>query len=327
MKKKLTKKVDESSIKIDPKFEERYKIILGDRYEEFISVSLTPLNKAIRINTLKISKQDFLKRFSDNFVFRQVPWCDEGFWLNHKADGRYDLGNIVEHALGYFYVQDPASMIPPVVLDPKPGEFILDMCAAPGSKSTQIAQYMKGKGVLFLNDSMPDRLKALEINVRRMGITNAILTYLQGTHLTKLIRNNILFDKILLDAPCSGSGTIRKSYKTLLKYSTNFVKTMSSTQRKLIDAAYELLKPGGTLVYSTCTLEPDENEGIISYFLEKHNDVFTEEINIPLKRSEVFLDWNGEKYNSGVKNCLRIYPQDNDTEGFFVCKIRKLKKQ
>ena len=322
-KKKLTKTQDVSKVDIDPKFEERYKRILQGKYDEFIKFSLTPLNKAIRVNTLKISTKDFLKRLDSVLEFTPVPWCMDGFWVKHKSGSRYDLGNIIEHTLGYFYVQDPASMIPPVVLNPKPGDVVLDMCAAPGSKSTQIGQYMKNKGVLYLNDNMPDRLKALEINVRRMGITNSILTYFQGPHLSALTKNDILFDKILLDAPCSGSGTIRKSYRTILNYSTNFVKTMSGTQRKLIETAYELLKKDGTLVYSTCTLEPEENEGTISYLLEKYPDAIIEKITLDIKRSEPILEWDGTVYNDKVKNCLRIYPQDNDTEGFFVCKITK----
>ena len=325
MAKKINKNPSSSDIKIDSKFVERYKLILGDRYDEFMKISLTPLNKAIRVNTLKISVEDFLNRFSNVLKFKQVPWCKEGFWVNHTLENRYDLGNIVEHMLGYFYVQDPASMIPPVVLNPNAGDVVLDMCAAPGSKSTQIAQYMKNQGVLFLNDNMPDRLKALEINVRRMGITNAIITYFQGSHLTHLKKNGILFDKILLDAPCSGSGTIRKSYKTLLKYSLNFVKTMSVTQKRLISSAFEMLKPGGTLVYSTCTLEPEENEAIISYLLENNSDAVIEKIDLPIVKSEPFLEWGSETYNKDVKKCLRIYPQDNDTEGFFVCKITKKK--
>ncbi len=322
-KKKLTKSYDPTEIEIDSKFKDRYLKILGEKYDDFIKFSLTPLNKAVRVNTLKISKKDFLKRISNQLEVTQVPWCDEGLWVKHVGGTRYDLGNMIEHTLGYFYVQDPASMIPPVVLEPKPGDLVLDMCAAPGSKSTQIAQYMKNKGVLYLNDNMPDRLKALEINVRRMGITNAILTYFQGPHLSKLKSNGILFDKILLDAPCSGSGTIRKSYRTILNYSTNFVKTMSGTQRKLIETAYDLLKEDGTLVYSTCTLEPEENEAIISYLLDKYPAAVIEEINLKINRSEPILSWNDVSYNEKVKNCLRIYPQDNDTEGFFVCKIKK----
>ncbi len=313
---------EKSEINIDPRFEERYREIVGDAYQEFIGCSLTPLRKAIRVNTLKTSVEHFKKNLK-GWKLTQVPWCKEGFWIEHKTEERFDIGNIFEHALGYFYVQDPASMIPPVVLDPKPGDQVLDMTAAPGSKSTQIAQYMQNEGTLVLNDNSYDRLKALEINVRRMGIMNAVITGIQANHLSKLGKNNISFDKILLDAPCSGSGTIRKSYKTILQYSTNFVKTMSKAQKQLITTAFDLLRKGGTLVYSTCTLEPEEDEEIISFLLDAYPEASIEKIDLPLKRSQPILEWNGKTYRKEVKDVLRIYPQDNDTEGFFVAKIRK----
>jgi NOL1/NOP2/sun family putative RNA methylase len=310
-------------VNVDPKFVERYKRLLGTRYDEFFSCSMTPLNKAIRVNTLKINVKDFVKRLKNDWELTPVPWCKEGFWIKHKTEERYDIGNIFGHPLGYFYVQDPASMIPPVVLNPQPGELVLDMTAAPGSKSTQMASYMKNTGILCLNDNAPQRLKALEINVRRMGITNAILLCLQGMHLAKLGKEGILFDRVLLDAPCSGSGTIRKSYKTVTKYSYNFVKGMVKTQQKLILTAFDLLKSGGTMVYSTCTLEPEEDEGVVSYLLEQREDASIVPIKLDIKRSDVFTEWDGQKYHPDVKNALRIYPQDNDTEGFFVCKIMK----
>ncbi len=317
----------EQKIDIDPKFIEKYKIILGDRYNEFLKISLTPLRKAIRVNTLKITTSEFKNRFSKEWDLKPVPWCKEGFWMSHKKGERADLGNLIEHALGFFYVQDPASMIPPVVLEPKPGDFVLDMCAAPGSKSTQIGQYLKGKGVLLANDNSPDRLKSLEINIRRMGITNALITFTQGAHLDKLLKKDIQFDKILLDAPCSGSGTIRKSYKTLLKYSPGFIKRTSRLQKQLIETAFKLLKPGGTLVYSTCTLEPSEDEEVINHILERESEAEIQDISIPITKSQPFLEWEGKTFHSDISKCLRIYPQDNDTEGFFVAKISKKTKK
>lgn len=315
----------ERSINIDPGFIEQYKKILGDRYDEFLKTSLSPLRKAIRVNTLKISVPELKKRFKSEWDFIAVPWCKEGFWMSHKAGERADLGNLLEHALGFFYVQDPASMIPPMVLEPKPGDIVLDMCAAPGSKSTQIGQYLKGEGMLLANDNSPDRLKSLEINIRRMGITNALISFTQGAHLDKLLKKGILFDKILLDAPCSGSGTIRKSYKTLLKYSLNFIKRTSRLQKQLIETAYRLLKPGGTLVYSTCTLEPLEDEEVINHILEREETAEVQDITLPITKSKTFSEWEGKTYRPEISKCLRIYPQDNDTEGFFVAKIKKNK--
>jgi 16S rRNA C967 or C1407 C5-methylase (RsmB/RsmF family) len=132
-----------------------------------------------------------------------------------------------------------------------------------------------------------------------------------------------MFDKILLDAPCSGSGTIRKSYKVLLNYSLNFVKRTSKLQKQLIETAFKLLKKGGTLTYSTCTLEPLEDEEVINYLLEREKEAELLEITLPMKKSTPFLEWEGKTYNPEISKCLRIYPQDNDTEGFFVAKITK----
>lgn len=322
--KKLTAALmDTGDVYIDPKFEERYRFLLGEKYDDFMEYSLRPLNKAIRINTLK-TDVEYVKSRLSSWDLKPVPWCKEGFWIEAKRHDRFDIGNLIEHSLGYIYIQDPASMIPPVVLDPKPGERVLDMCAAPGSKTTQIAQYMKNEGILVANDNVPERLKALEINIRRIGAYNTIVTYMQGSHLRKIVDDGILFDKILLDAPCSGSGTIRKSYRSIQKYSYNFVRSMSSTQKRLISAAFDMLRPGGILVYSTCTIEPEENEEVISYLIDKNADACVQDIEIGLKRSEPFTSLGDKTYNDDVTKCVRIFPQDNDTEGFFVAKIEKV---
>ncbi len=230
------------------------------------------------------------------------------------------MGNTVEHALGYYYVQEAASMIPPVVLDPKPGDIILDMAASPGSKASQIAQYMQNEGVVVANDVKGDRLAALGINMQRIGSYNHITTLMQGQQFAK---TGILFDKVLLDAPCSGTGTIRKSPKTILMWNPDMVRRLAHIQKQLIMTAWQVLKPGGTLVYSTCSTEPEENEGVVSYLLNNVKDAKMLEIDLPIKRSDPILEFDGESYHPEVHNCLRLWPQDNDTEGFFVAGIRK----
>jgi NOL1/NOP2/sun family putative RNA methylase len=306
---------------IKPKFEGRYRSLLGDRYDEFLEYSFKFLRRAIRVNTLKISIPELKKRIEKDWELKQVPWCKEGFWIEHKGEEkRRDVGNLIEHMLGYIYIQEPASMIPPIVLDPKPGDIILDMCASPGSKTTQIAQYMKGEGVLMSNDYKGDRVRSLGINVQRMGISNDIITLMQGRYFAK---SGIEFDRILVDAPCSGVGTIRKSLKTVTIWNPNIVRRIAGTQKQLIDAAYQILKPGGILVYSTCTLEPEEDEGIIDYLLKKYDSADVLDIELDIKRSPAVLEFGKEKFDPRVKKALRIYPQDNDTEGFFVCKIVK----
>jgi NOL1/NOP2/sun family putative RNA methylase len=247
-----------------------------------------------------------------------VPWCKEGFWIKHATEDRRDVGNLVEHTLGYIYIQEAASMIPPAVLAPKPGEIVLDMCASPGSKATQLCQYMKNKGILVANDYKWERLQPLGLNMQRMGVSNAVITLSEGRFFSKP-----MFDRILVDAPCSGTGTIRKSLKTVAIWNPNMIRRLAGQQRQLICAGFESLKPGGTMVYSTCSLEPEENEGVVTHLLEKYPNAAIEKIKLKIKRSEPVADFEGRKYDNRIKDCLRIWPQDNDTEGFFVAKIFK----
>ena len=311
-------KIEELKGQLKPKFVERYKAICPN-YDAYIEYSFKFLRRSIRVNTLKISVEKLKKRLEKNWHLEQIPWCKEGFWIEHKGEEkRRDIGNLIEHALGYFYIQEAVSMIPPIVLDPKPGEIVLDMCASPGSKASQIAQMMENKGILIANDYKGMRIKPLGLNLQRMGTTNTIITLMEGRFF-----KNIKFDNILVDAPCSGTGTIRKSLKTINIWNPDAVKRLSGAQRQLIETAFESLKEGGTLVYSTCTMEPEEDEGIIDYLLTKYSNAKLENINIPINRSPAIIEFEGKKFNPEIKKCLRLWPQDNDTEGFFVAKIRK----
>jgi len=308
---------DASKFIFKEKFIERYSKLTD--WETFKKYTLSFLRKSIRINTLKIDVNECVKRLQDDWNLEPVLWCKEGFFIEHKG-GRLDVGNTIEHVLGYYYVQEAASMIPPVVLDPQPGEIILDMAASPGSKASQMAQYMKNAGLLVANDVKGDRLAALGINMQRIGSYNHITTLMQGE---KFADAGVMFDRILLDAPCSGTGTIRKSPKTIMMWNPDMVRRLSRVQKKLIMTAWKCLKPGGTLVYSTCSTEPEEDEGVVSFLLENAKDAKMLEIDLPIKRGAPVLEFEGETYNPEVHNCLRMWPQDNDTEGFFVAGIRK----
>lgn len=301
------------SIVFKEKFVDRYSKLTD--FDVFREYSLSFLRKSIRVNTIKSSVKEITEKLTPKWELTKIPWCKEGFWL--ESD-RLDIGNLREHVLGYIYVQEAASMIPPVVLNPKKDELILDMCAAPGSKSTQIAAMMKNTGLLVSNDLEYSRLKALTINMQRCGVSNAIITLMEG-HWFK----DIEFDRVLVDAPCSATGTIRKSIKTINMWNPNAIKNLSGLQKKLLTAGFNVLKGGGTLVYSTCTLEPEEDEGVVSCLLENFENAKLQKINIDLKRSNAVEEFEGKQYNSEVKKCLRIWPQDNDTEGFFVAKIKK----
>ena len=305
-------------IEFKEKFVERYSKLTD--FEEFKKYSLSFLRRSIRVNTLKISVDELKKRLSKKWKLDQIPWCKKGFWIEDKGkEKRRDIGNLREHLFGYFYVQEAVSMIPPLVLDPKPGERILDIAASPGSKATQIAAMMENKGVLIANDYKGDRMKPLGINMQRMGITNTLITLMHGRFF-----KGFKFDRILVDAPCSGTGTIRKSLKTLRIWNPNMVKRISGTQKQLLETAFNNLKVGGVIVYSTCSLEPEEDEGVVDFLLEKYPDAKLEEIELEgLKRSPAVLEFEDKKYNPEVRKCLRLWPQDNDTEGFFVAKIVK----
>ncbi len=308
---------DSDKLEFKEKFIERYSKLTD--FSEFRKYSLSFLQRCIRVNTLKISVKELRERLKD-WRLEQVPWCEEGFWITHKTEDRRDIGNLIEHQLGYFYVQEAASMIPPIVLGAEPSDVVLDMAASPGSKATQIASHMKNKGVLVANDKDGLRMKPLASNIQRMGITNAIITLMEGRFF-----KGFSFDRILLDAPCSGTGTIRKSLKTIEMWNPDMVRRLAGTQRQLIDTAFCNLKKGGVLIYSTCTLEPEEDEGIVDYLLDKYDDAELEEIKLEgLKRSKAVLEFEDRKFDDSVRKCLRIWPQDNDTEGFFVAKIRKL---
>jgi len=290
-------------------FLERYSKLTD--INEFKKYCSREFRKSIRINTLKISVKDFLKRI--NLELEKIKWCDEGFFVND----RITLGNMNEHFLGYFYVQEATSMLPSLALDIK--KKILDMCAAPGSKTGQIAAMMKNKGLIIANDKDYIRLKALTLNLQRLGVINTVVTNMKGYFIKEK------FDSILLDAPCSGTGTIRKSPGTLQIYNTNMIRKLSAEQKGLINNAFNILNDNGSLVYSTCSLEPEENEEVVNFLLNRYDNAKVERIKFKgLKTSDSVLEFEGKRYNDEIKECIRIWPQDNDTDGFFVAKIRKI---
>lgn len=291
------------------KFLERYKELTD--MEKFLEYSLKPLRKSVRVNTLKTDVKEIKKRL----CLKQVPWCEEGFWLEGEA-----IGNLPEHFLGYIYLQEAASMIPPEALQPEEQDMILDLCASPGSKTTQTAAKMRNQGLIIANDNQISRLKPLQINLQRCGVTNTVITLMEGRWFKNYPKK---FDKVMVDAPCSGIGTIRKSMQTIQWWNPNFVKQMAGLQKQLLETGFNLLKEDGTLVYSTCTLEPEEDEGVIDYLLSTYENAKLEKINLDIKKSEPVLEFERQTYSPEIKKCLRIWPQDNDTEGFFVAKIRK----
>jgi len=320
-------------IKADVKksFENKYKPILQDKYDEFIKYSLTFPRKSIRLNTIKKPLEYIKEKLEKNFELTKIPWSRTGYWikgkiLNKDNKERRDIGNTIEHSLGYIYIQEASSMVPVEALgeDLVKDGIIFDMCAAPGSKTTQLAQNMNNKGLIIANEMDYKRIAALGQNIIRCGLTNAIITQHNAMNLQKWIDANIQFDNIILDAPCSGTGTIRKSPYIFLEWNPRLCIAMARVQRKLIDNAFLLLKKGGVMIYSTCSIEPEENEEVVDYLMKKYDNIEIMDIKLDINRSEPILNHDGKTYNKEIAKTLRIWPQDNDTDGFYVAKICKL---
>ena len=235
-----------------------------------------------------------------------------------------ELGRSLEHLLGYYYAQEIASMLPVLILNPEENELVLDLASAPGSKTTQISGMMNNKGTVIANELQLGRLKVLKTNLERCGAANVIITKREGSALCeKFYKEGFSFKRILIDAPCSGEGTLRSTPKGFLMWNINNIKQFSNIQKKLIESALRILNKGGTLIYSTCTHAPEENEEVIDFALKNFTDIKTEKINLPkeLKVRQGITKWNDKSYSKQVKHACRIYPQDNNTEGFFIAKL------
>ena len=306
------KEIKEEFRKLNSRFIERYEKI--DDSDEFYKYMAKPLRPSIRVNTLKARVEDVVESLSERFELEPISWCKEGFFINTE-----DVGSTIEHQLGLIFSQEASSMIPAVVLDPKPNMLVLDMAAAPGGKTTQIAQYMRNEGCIIANDVKVDRLNILISNLQRCGVLIARVTMKDGRFFRRFKDK---FDRVLLDAPCSNVGMIRKNFKYLKMWRLKDVFSLSRLQKELIMAGYQALKPGGILVYATCTLDPLENEEVINHLI-MNTDAEIMEIDLPVKRTKPILKFEDKEYDKEVKKCLRIHPQDNDTEGFFIAKIMK----
>lgn len=308
---------------IKPLFQERLQKLMPDKadFEAFSKIVHTPPKNFIRCNTLKISPDKLIERLGKRWNVKQPYPSYPEIILVEQDLSPGELGNALEHLLGYYYIQEISSMMSVLALEPKPGEFILDLCASPGSKTSQIAAKMNNSGTLIANDLKLDRVKILSANLEKNGVSNTIITQKDAiAFCSALSKTNFRFDKILLDAPCSGEGTLRSSPKTFLMWNDRMIIKFSRQQKKFLAFALKCLKKGGTLVYSTCTHTPEENEDVINFAL--HNfPVKVESLNLPLKCKPGITSWYDEVYSQDVQKACRIYPQDNDSEGFFVCKM------
>ncbi|RMH39938.1 MAG: NOL1/NOP2/sun family putative RNA methylase [Gammaproteobacteria bacterium] len=286
----------------------------------FIAACERPLRRAIRVNTRKISVDDFVSRMEkQGWTFTPVPWCASGFWVSRpvEMEKALPIGKTLEHLIGLFYVQEASSMLPPEMLCqhlPEPKGWWLDMAAAPGSKTTQLAQNLGHDSLIVANELSGSRLKSLYANIIRSGIANVALTHYDGRIFGERLSN--CFDAVLLDAPCSGEGTVRKDPTALRRWSLDNVRTLAHLQKQLIDSAFATLRPGGILVYSTCTLSAEENEEVCAHLLERYGEQVEY---VPLTDS-----FPGAEKAASAFGSLRVWPHLWDSEGFFVAAFRKL---
>ncbi len=300
---------------------ERYQRLLGQEMGPFLEALLRPLKPSIRINTLKGNLWDIQNRLEEKGLkLSPIPWCSWGFWVENLEE-ESTLGNSLEHFLGEIYIQEASSMIPVEVADITPDMRVLDMAAAPGSKTTHAAQKMENRGVIVANDVSIHRIKALTHNLDRIGVINTLVTTMDGRRFGRLLSN--YFHLSLVDAPCSAEGTVRKSFRAWNNWHPKVHKKLAETQKSLLISAFKATIPGGTIVYSTCTFAPEENEGVISYLLD-HYPCHLEAIHLHgLDTHSGLPFWETERYNPQVKKAVRIYPHKNEVGGFFVAKIKK----
>ena len=268
--------------------------------------------QAIRINSLKTSDQEVYKTLSALGVkLKKIDYLQQGYVVESSP---FSVGASIEYLLGLFSIQEPASQLPVQVMNPSPGETVWDMCAAPGGKTTQMAEYMNNQGLIIAYDIDRKRIYSLENHLERCGVENC-LVYHRDASLTKL---EYSFSKILLDAPCSGNYVTDPEW--FQKRSLEDVIRNAEAQRKLLSNALNYLVEGGTLVYSTCSLEPEENELNIQWLLDNYK-VSLETIEGPGEPGLTLFD--GMELDKRITNCMRFWPDGPETQGFFIAKVTK----
>ena len=279
-------------------FLQRMEAQLGSEYPAFLESLERPRAVALRFNPMK-GERPVLP-----FVGAPVPWEPAGFYYDPETRP----GLHVYHEAGVYYLQEASAMAPVALLDPKPGERVCDLCAAPGGKTTQIAGRMLGQGFLVCNEINPKRAKILSRNIERMGVANALVTNEHPETLAS--RFHGFFDRVLVDAPCSGEGMFRKEEAAVTDWSQETVQMCARRQREILDSAARLVRPGGRLVYSTCTFAPEEDEETVAAFLEAHPEFTPEPVEAP---------W----FVPGENASYRMWPHKLLGEGHFAAVLRK----
>ena len=297
---------------------ERYVALWGEQEAiQFLEACEQPIKKAIRLNTLRAPAKETLSRLKGkNVRLERVPWLDTGYLADFK---RISPGSLLEHMRGFYYVQGVPSMTVAEALHPQPDSLVVDMAAAPGGKTTHMAQMMNNSGVIVSIEQDKLRTASLESNIHRCGVTNSIV--LRGDS-RKLDQLGLAPDYILLDAPCSGEGLIALDPSRKRSKSMADISFCATKQDALLDAAITALAPGGTLVYSTCSIAPEENEFVIDDLLRRRPETRLVPMNIEFGAPAYRAPYGVEMHES-LTLARRFLPHKHNLEGFFICRIEK----
>ncbi|WP_103202378.1 RsmF rRNA methyltransferase first C-terminal domain-containing protein [Herbinix hemicellulosilytica] len=311
-------------MKLPKLFEDRMRNLLGDEYEEYLKCYDKPHFGGIRVNTLKISPEEFENLCP--FSIKKIPWVSNGYYYDiNDQPARHPY-----YYAGLYYIQEPSAMTPASLLPVKPGEKVLDLCAAPGGKSTELGAKLKGKGLLVSNDISSSRAKALLKNIELFGISNAFVISESPNKLAEYFPE--FFDKILVDAPCSGEGMFRKSPSIMQNWEQYGVDYYNKLQKEIIIHAARMLKPGGMMLYSTCTFSPEENEGTIAFLLKECPEFHVvEALPDAEERQRLGVSYDGFDFGKPewvngpeeLKHCLRLWPHKINGEGHFIALLKK----
>jgi NOL1/NOP2/sun family putative RNA methylase len=295
---------------------QRYRKIIPD-FDAFMAANRSPEPVNLRVRTGRITPGELTRRLeAQGFVLEPVPGLPT---LRKVVGGPHSVAQTVEHWLGLFQIQQTVMAVPTLALGARPGERVLDLCAAPGGKTTHIAECMEDRGCLVAIDPKEKRLRGLMSNVFRMGHTNVLVVAADGRALPDFPR----FDRVLVDAPCSAEGNFRRTGGRLPRRDGTFVRYVTALQEALLRRAIDLTVPGGTIVYSTCTWAPEENEGILTRVLADA-PVTIEPIPLDLPHAPGLPEWNGRGFAPDVAMAWRLYPQHLDSGGAFVARLRRL---
>lgn len=319
-----------SNINLPEQFKTRMKEYLEVSYEAFIASYETSEVKGIRLSSfcrgdgpfamgsLPLSVESVEGQNESGANWQKVVWCDNGYFLNADDFNEIRPGKHPLHEAGAYYIQEPSAMAPVAYMDIRPGDRVLDLCASPGGKSTQIAALLRGEGILVSNEIMPDRAKILSENIERMGVRNALVISEDPRNISDRFYG--FFDKILVDAPCSGEGMFRRNDVAINEWSLENVANCAKRQEWILDEAAKMLRENGTLCYSTCTFSKEENELQIVNFLERHEEFSLGEMTKFEGMRSGFAA--GEYESVGI----RIFPHEANCEGHYLCKLVKKRR-